>query len=184
MRPSPLTHEATTRNDGHMNVHSTHTYAAAPDAVLAMMTDPEVLTAKYASLGHRDITIVEHTVDGGAVTVRSRRNVPMDVPGFAKRFLSPMNSVEQFDRWDPPAPDRSRTGTWKVSAKGVPVSVGGTLRITPGPKKTTVVEIDGEVASSVPLVGGKLAGFVGGDVQRTLADEEAFNDGYLRRGRR
>jgi hypothetical protein len=167
-----------------MNVHSTHTYAASPDAVLAMMTDPDVLTLKYTALGHRDITILEHTVDGGAVTVHSRRNVPMDVPGFAKRFLSPMNSVEQHDRWKPPSRDGSRTGSWKVNAKGVPVSVGGTLRITPGTKKTTVVEITGEVSSSIPLVGGKLANFIGGDVQRTLAAEEAFNDQYLARSKR
>jgi hypothetical protein len=167
-----------------VKVHSKHTYAAAPDAVLEMMTDPDVLTAKYTALGHRDITILEHTVDGGAVSVRSRRNVPMDVPGFAKRFLSPMNSVEQHDRWDPPGKDRSRTGTWQVNAKGVPVNVGGTLRITPGPKKTTVVEIDGEVSSSIPLIGGKLASFIGGDVQRTFAAEEAFNDQHLGRSKR
>jgi hypothetical protein len=61
----------------------------------------------------------------------------------------------------------------------VPVSAGGTLRLTPGPRHTTIVEIAGEVKSSVPLVGGKLASFVGADVQRTLAAEEAFNDGYL-----
>ncbi len=162
-----------------MKVHSSHTYAATPDIVLAMMTDPEVLVAKYTELGHRDIAILEHAVEDGAVTVRSRRSVPMDVPGFAKRFLSPMNRVEQHDHWDAPAGDRSRTGTWQVNAKGVPVKVGGTLRIAPGTKRTTVVEISGEVTSSVPLVGGKLADFVGGDVQRTLAAEEAFNDAYL-----
>ena len=31
----------------------------------------------------------------------------------------------------------------------------------------------------MPLVGGKLASFIGVDVQRTLHAEEAFNDGYL-----
>jgi hypothetical protein len=162
-----------------MDVHSTHTYPAPPDVVFTMMTDPEVLTEKYAALGHQDVRITEHEVDGDTVTVCSRRRVPMDVPGFAKRFLSPMNTVEQRDHWEAPAADGSRTGTWQVSAAGVPVTTGGTLRITPGPKRTTVVEIAGDVTSSVPLVGGKLAGFVAGDVQRTLAAEEAFNDGYL-----
>lgn len=169
-----------------MEVRSTHTYAAPPGVVFEMMTDPDVLTAKYAALGHDDVRIVEHSVDGDTLTVRSRRKVPMDVPGFAKRFLSPTNAVEQSDRWDAPAEDGSRTGTWQVNAAGVPVTVGGTLRITPGPKRTTVVEVAGEVTSSVPLVGGKLAGFVAGDVQRTLAAEEAFNDEHLaaRSGRR
>jgi len=166
-------------NDEGMKVSSTHTYAAPPDAVFAMMTDPDVLTAKYTALGHSDVQITEHSVDEEAVTVSSRRSVPMEVPGFAKRFLSPMNTVEQTDQWDAPEADHSRAGTWRVNARGVPVNAGGTLRITPGPKRTTVVEVTGEVTSSVPIVGGKLAGFVGGDVQRTLAAEEEFNDGHL-----
>jgi hypothetical protein len=164
---------------GDVKVGSTHTYAAPPDVVLTMMTDPDVLAAKYTALGHRDVRITEHRVDAGAVTVASRRSVPMDVPGFAKRFLSPMNAVEQRDHWDAPADDGSRSGTWEVRAKGVPVTVGGTLRLTPRPGRTTVVEIAGEVTSPVPLVGGKLADLVAGDVRRTLTAEEGFNDAHL-----
>jgi hypothetical protein len=162
-----------------MEVRSTHTYAAPPAVVFTMMTDPEVLTAKYTALGHEDVGITEHEIDGGVVTVCSKRRVPMDVPGFAKRFISPTNTVEQRDHWDEPGPDGTRTGTWRVDAAGVPVTVGGTLRITPGPKRTTMVEITGEVRSSVPIVGGKLTSFVAGDVRRTIAAEEAFNDDHL-----
>ena len=61
----------------------------------------------------------------------------------------------------------------------MPVSAGGTLRMAPGPGGTTIVEINGEVKCSLPLLGGKLASSVAGDVQRTLQAEEAFNDGYL-----
>ena len=162
-----------------MKVTSTHTYAAPSDVVFTMLTDPDVLTAKYTALGHRDISITEHSVDDGAVTVRSRRSVPMDVPGFAKRFLSPMNTAEQHDHWDPPAADGSRSGTWEVTSRGVPISAGGTLRITPGKKRTTVVEVTAEISCSVPLVGGKLASLVSGNVKQTLAAEEEFNDGYI-----
>jgi len=162
-----------------MKVASTHTYAAPPDAVFAMMTTPAVLAEKYTALGHTGIQILDHTITKTAVAVRSRRTVPMEVPGFAKRFLSPTNSVEQHDRWAAPEADGTRTGTWEVDARGVPVTAGGTLRLAPGPHGTTVVEIAGEVKSSVPLLGGKLASFVGADVERTLHAEEAFNDGYL-----
>lgn len=162
-----------------MKVASTHQYAAPPDVVFAMMTTPEVLTEKYTALGHHDVHILEHSDDGGEVSVRSRRSVPMEVPGFARKFLSPTNSVEQRDRWHAAAHDGSRSGTWEVQAKGVPVSAGGTLRLAPGAGRTTIVEIAGEVKCSVPLLGGKLAAFVGGDVQRTLAAEEQFNDGWL-----
>lgn len=162
-----------------MKVHSSHTYPASPDRVFTVMTDPDVLVRKYEALGHRDVRVLDHVVAAGEVTVRTRRSVPMTVPGFAKRFLSPMNDVEQRDHWNAPGPDGSRTGTWEVTAKGVPVSVSGTLRLAPVGADATVVEIDGEVRSSVPIVGGKLADFVGHDVERTMEAEESFNDTQL-----
>ena len=162
-----------------MKVGSTHRYAATPDVVFAMMTTPAVLTEKYTALGHRDLRMLEHTDHLGEVSLRSQRSVPMEVPGFAKRLLAPMNTVEQRDHWCAPDATNVRTGTWEVVAKGVPVSAGGTLRMAPGPGGTTIVEINGEVKCSLPLLGGKLASSVAGDVQRTLQAEEAFNDGSL-----
>ena len=53
------------------------------------------------------------------------------------------------------------------------------LRISAVGDGSTVVEVSGEVTSSIPLVGGRLADFVGGDVKRTLAAEEEFNDRHL-----
>jgi hypothetical protein len=164
-----------------MKVTSRHTYAAPPDVVFAAMTTPDVLVEKYEALGHRDVEIREHVVDAGSVRVKSRRKVPMDLPSFAKRFLKPLNSVEQTDEWMPPSAKGERHGTWKVSASGVPVNAGGSLHLVAAPKGRTVVEITGEVTCSIPLFGGKLASFVGGDVERTISAEEEFNDGYLAR---
>lgn len=41
--------------------------------------------------------------------------------------------------------------------------------------------ISGEVTSSVPLLGGKLASYLGGDVERTIHAEEAFDDAHLKK---
>jgi len=164
-----------------MKVASRHTYSAAPAVVFAAMTMPEVLVEKYTALGHRDVTIVERTESAGVVRVTSKRKVPMEVPGFAKRFLNPLNTVEQTDEWQPATTKGERHGTWKVSASGVPVSVGGTLHLVAAPKGRTVVEITGDVSCAIPLVGGKLAAYVGADVERTMRAEEVFNDTYLAR---
>lgn len=162
-----------------MKVTSRHTYSASPAAVFAAMTMPDALIEKYTALGHQDVTIVERTESAGVVRVISRRKVPMEVPGFAKRFLNPLNTVEQTDEWQPATAKGERHGTWKVAASGVPVSVGGTLHLVAAPKGRTVVEIAGDVSCSIPLLGGKLAGYVGADVERTMRAEEAFNDTYL-----
>ena len=55
------------------------------------------------------------------------------------------------------------------------------MHLVAAAKGHTVVEITGDVTCSIPLVGGKLASFVGGDVERTMRGEEDFNDGYLTR---
>lgn len=163
-----------------MKVTSRHTYAAAPAVVFGAMTAPDVLIEKYTALGHQDVKIVERTESDGVVRIRSRRKVPMEVPGFAKRFLNPLNTVEQTDEWQAPTAKGERRGTWKVSASGVPVSVGGTLHLVAASKGRTVVEIAGDVTCSIPLIGGKLAAYVGSDVERTMHAEEDFNDSWLR----
>lgn len=164
-----------------MKVTSRHTYAATPVVVFAAMTTSEVLIEKYKALGHQDVKIMERTERAGVVRVASKRKVPMEVPGFAKRFLNPLNTVEQTDEWQPASAKGERHGTWKVSASGVPVSVGGTLHLVAAGRGRTVVEITGDVSCSIPLVGGKLASYVGGDVERTVRAEEEFNDAYLAR---
>ncbi len=165
-------------HDDPMKVATNHLYAASPDVVFAAMTNPEVLVEKYQSLGHHDVKILDHSVTGGVMSIRSRRGVPMDVPGFAKRFFSPINVVQQHDEWDPMGDDGVRRGTWQVVARGVPVTVGGTLRMEAVPGGTTV-EMNGEVHCSVPLVGGRIAEFVANDVLHTMRGEESFNDDYV-----
>jgi uncharacterized Zn-binding protein involved in type VI secretion len=164
-----------------MKVASTHTYSAPPDAVFAVMTSPDVMVAKYRALGHQDVKIVEHLERAGIISIRSRRGVPLEPPIFAKRFFDPVNVVDQHDEWDPPMSDGSRWGIWQVSARGVPVTTGGQMHLAPTHDgRGTIVEVSGEVMCPMPIVGGRIAAFVGDDVERTLHEEEAFLDGYLR----
>ena len=44
-----------------MELSGSHTYAAPIDAVLAMLADPEAAKAKYESMGHRDVEIIDCT---------------------------------------------------------------------------------------------------------------------------
>ncbi len=163
-----------------MKVASTHTYAAPPEVVFEAMTSPDVMVAKYRALGHLDVKIVEHTERAGIISIRSRRGVPMDVPGFARRFFDSVNVIDQHDEWDPATPDGSRWGIWQISARGVPVTTGGQLRLGPtADSMGTIVELTGDVTCPMPIVGGRIAAFVGDDVERTVRAEESFLDGYL-----
>ena len=164
-----------------MKVASTHIYSAPADAVFEVMTSPAVVVAMYSALGHVDVKVIEHSQCAGITSLRSRRGVAMDVPLFAKRFFDPINVVDQHDEWDPPLPDGSRWGIWQVSARGVPVTAGGQMRLGPTPDGCgTVVEMTGEVTCPMPIVGSRIATLVGDEVERTMRASESFIEGYLR----
>jgi hypothetical protein len=161
---------------------ATHRYDHPADAVFALLTDFEAVKEKYEALGHRDVALVRRDAgDDGSVTMVTTRVVPMEVPGFAKKFLKPANSVTQTDAWGAAGADGVRTGTYSVEAKGVPVTLGGTLRLAPDADGCTN-EIRTTITSKVPLVGGKLADFVGGDARKAVEHEYRWTAARLTDG--
>jgi hypothetical protein len=60
------------------------------------------------------------------------------------------------------------------------VAMSGTTILLPGPGGGTVGEIDGEVTSSVPLVGGKFASFVAKEAEADLVTEHDFAVRWLK----
>ena len=155
-------------------------YPAGPEQVYAMLVDPEFLRAKAASSGDTDVVVVESGPAAGGHRFVSRRTVALDVPAFAKKLINPKNVLTQTDVWADPAADGSRTGTWQVDAKGVPVAMSGTMTLRPAPGGGTAAEIDGEVSSSVPLVGGKVAAYVAKEAEADLDRDHEFAVRWLK----
>jgi hypothetical protein len=161
-----------------MRLQARHDYDAEPGEVFAMLTDEAFLRAKLADRGDTAVEVLESGPVPGGFRIVTRRTVALEVPGFAKRFLRPTNTVTQTDAWSDPDGDGSRTGTWRVEASGVPVTMTGTMTLTGGPGRS-VEDIDGEVSSPVPLVGGRLATLVGRTAAENLAAEHAFARRWL-----
>jgi Protein of unknown function (DUF2505) len=158
----------------------THTYQRSADDVFAVLCDFDCVREKYEALGHSDVELVardEHA-DGGLLLV-TRRVVPLELPGFAKRVLSPRQSVTQTDEWSAPDDEGVRTGTFEVVAKGTPLQVRGTMRLAPSGKKRCNSTTNVTVGCRVPLIGGKIAGFVAGDTKRAVDHEQAWITAHL-----
>lgn len=85
--------------DTPMEITDTHTYDATLDEVLDMFADEDAVVARYESMGHREIEVLECEREEQSVRVRSRRVVDVDLPGFAKKVLSPTNTMVQTDQW-------------------------------------------------------------------------------------
>jgi len=161
-----------------MDLKDSHLYDAPIDAVLAMFGDPKATVAKYASMNHRDVKILECESRNGVLRIVSSRVVDVDLPGFAKKVLGPSNTMRQSDEWRR-HDGGSWEGTFDVAVQGAPIHIFGTMSLTPLGGQT-LYEVNLRVEVKVPIIGGRIADWAGkGDVRRSLDGEFAFNDRWL-----
>jgi Protein of unknown function (DUF2505) len=160
-----------------------HTYDHPVDAVFGVLTDFAAVKAKYEAIGQHDVELVRRDeADDGAVTLVTQRVVPLDVPGFAKKVLSPSQTVVQTDSWDAPDASGARSGTFTAESKGTPAEVSGRLRLSPdGPGACRNVS-DIQIEVKVPLIGGRIADFVSKDARRAADHEETWIRQHLAEG--
>ena len=161
-----------------MRLSGSHAYPVPVETVIAMLRDRAATIAKYESMGHRDVEIVDFASEDTALRIVSSRVVDVELPGFAKKALKPTNTMVQTDEWRR-RDDGSWTGTFDVEVHGSPAHISGTMTLAPdGAGSHHDVTLDVDV--KIPLVGGKIADWVGkNDVRRTLDAEYAFNERRL-----
>jgi uncharacterized protein DUF2505 len=161
-----------------MKLEASSVYPVPVDAVIALLDDKSATVDKYEGMGHRDVQILEFAADDDSIRIVSSRIVDVELPGFAKKALKPTNTMIQTDEWRR-EDDGSWSGTFSVDVKGSPVHISGTMRVAPDAAGTRHdVAVDFQV--KVPLIGGKLADWLGrNDLQRTLDAEFAFNESRL-----
>ncbi|HEX4428761.1 MAG TPA: DUF2505 domain-containing protein [Frankiaceae bacterium] len=162
-----------------MDLQTEYRFEATADEVFAMFSDPEYQKQKLVDAGHTHVEVVEcgPGADGKSFRIVTRRTVAVDVPGVLKRVLTPTNTVTQTDEW---AEDKkgTRSGTWKVDIKGVPIHLSGTMQIKAA-KSGCVETISGKAKASLPLVGGKLEKLAGGNFNESTAQEQDFSNRWL-----
>jgi hypothetical protein len=151
-------------------------YAADLDAMWAMLCSQEYWTKKYESMGAADITFEQFDTSDTAFTVQCRRNVPADLPGFAKKIIGETNHVKQTETW-------TRTGDSArcditIEVKNVPGGTTGTMSMASS-GAGVVWDADLDIKISLPLVGGKLEGVMLQETASNFKQEKVFNDSWL-----
>ena len=132
---------------------------------------------KYAGVGARNVEILECAGSEGHYRIKTRREVPADVPALLKKFLNPWNTLVQSEQWEGKAggPYHCKVN---VEISGVPVSIETEMELrTQGDGCVNDVRL--EVKCGIPLVGGKLANFVGGDAEKAVQAEYEFIRNHL-----
>ncbi len=162
---------------GHKRKHAVkiktqHVYDTDTAHLYSMFVNEAELIAKHEALGARNVSVKSSKQRGDGVIVVVTRELPAEVPGVLKRFIQPWNHVTQTESWRK-ASDDTYHADLTIEIDNVPVTISGTLNLKPQ-TSGCVNDIRLEVACGIPLVGGKLADFIGKDSQRLIAAEYRY----------
>lgn len=153
-------------------------YAAAPDAVFAMLVDPAFQDQVCAATG-----ALEHSVDvqqaGGGATITTTRKLPADdLPDFVRTFVGDTLDVMRVDHWGPVGADGGREGTVVVEITGAPVRLSGTITMA-ADGSGTVERVDGDLKASIPLLGGKVEKAAEPAMRAAISKEQEIGTDWL-----
>lgn len=163
-----------------MDFEGTATYPAGLDASWSLLIDRDMAVARYEAAGHTDIEIIEWGPDDDGFVMKTQRVVHLDLPGFARKVLKPANTMIQTERWGSLV-DGARESDFDVEVQGAPVKISGASRVAAAGEGRTEHTVRGRLDVKVPIVGGKIAKWAGGDTQRELEAELGFNRDHLSR---
>jgi hypothetical protein len=162
-----------------VHLHVPLELAGAPDAVAAMLADPEYVHEKVRASGALDQQVDVVPGEHGAFTVTTRRSLPTDqIPANVRGFVGSRLDVRQVEAWEGPAPDGSRRGTVVVEITGAPVRLTGTVSLRPVAGGTTLA-YEGDVKAAIPLFASTVEQAAGGAIRSALASESAVAARWL-----
>jgi hypothetical protein len=137
-----------------MKLHESFDYPAGPEAVFALISDPEFRRDATISAGGEDVKVtVEPSGDG--ITVTIVRKQPADVPEAIKKFTGESVTIKQLERWGGPDAKGGRKAKVEMSVAGQPARMQGSATLEPNGKGTAFT-VSGEVKVNVPFVGKKI----------------------------
>ena len=148
---------------------------ATPEQVHAMLADPKFREAvcEFTGFHQHAVTI---TPQGEAMTVLIDQHRPAtEVPSFARKLVGEEINVLQEESWTSPT-----AASLSVTIPGKPGQMKGSIELKGDAGGTTEV-VAVEVKVNVPLIGGKLEGFVGDMLMKALRAETKVGREYLSR---
>jgi len=150
-----------------MKVHVKHSLKTDAAAAFKLCTELKNQEQVYAQLGGSDVKIKR---DGRAPNVKLKisRREEANPPAAIRRLVPATNEVSHTEDWA--ADGEGYRADIAIEIKGVPVKISGTKAVRPE-KGGCCVEWNFDVTSGIPLLGGIIASFAGGEVEQKLEKE-------------
>lgn len=159
------------------NVSYRQQFAATPERVWAMLTDPEYIETKALRSGSIEVNA---EVEAGDAETRiiSRRRLPAKLPSFMKKVVGDEIVINEAQRWGDAGPDGGREGTFVVDFGGQPMAFKGTVGLRPNGDGTEVLT-EGTLKASVRFVGSKVEAVAQEWMVKYLQKEESVAAEWL-----
>ncbi len=162
-----------------MSIREEVTYRATPQQVLDCFSDPDFLIARYNHVGAKNIIIEEISRSGNQTEFTIKRDVPLNVPKFARKLIHPMTSIVHTEKIMLEEAGKL-SGTTEFAVHGTPIRLEGSYQVIAGRDgRGSVHRVEARVIANIPLVGSKLATFLEKDITPTLREELLFNQAAL-----
>lgn len=153
-------------------------YSAGVDQVHAAFSDRQYWTERLADSGADSATLDSLTARDGCIEIVTTQVLRSDrLPGLVSQFHRGDLQIVRTEKWSAIS-DGESDGSVSGSVAGAPVTLSGTTRLHPGSKGSRL-DLTVSVAVSVPLVGGKIEGFIGGKLMELLSAEQRFTSEWI-----
>ncbi len=156
-------------------------YPISTQALFGVFTDRAFYEARYTSNRTRH-EFLELGEKNGQFVIDVRQFIVVDlqrVPVLLRKLARSENVLRTRMVWDvKPGADGGYRGTHSFHVDGVPVNVGGSMQLMPdGAGCINRIRLD--ISSSIPLIGGKVAGFVAEKAEGALTKNYQQTRRYL-----
>lgn len=156
-------------------------YPASVERVYAAFTDQGYWLARLGESGADSATLDALTVgvDGGVDVTTTQAIHRQKLPALAAQFHPGDLEVARSEKWQPVRDGRARA---EVTGRivGAPAKVSGDAVLEPDGtgaalRLTATVQVD------IPLVGGKIEGFIGNQLAELMTAEQRFTSTWVSR---
>lgn len=155
-------------------------FAADPTTVYAMVSDQAYVQEKNERTGGQNVEAAVTDNGSEGCTIVVSRDLPAEIPSFAKKFVGEKISTTQTDNWGPASSEGNYSAKFHVDFGQAPMVIDGIMSIT-ADGDGAVLRVDAEVKASVPFVGGKLEGVAAEQFDRAVRKEQEIGSEWLTR---
>lgn len=153
-------------------------YACSVAEVHGAFADEAYWLARLAKSGCDDVSLDALRNDDDGLTIATTQTIGFArLPGFVRHLHSGDLTLVREETWTPVRDGRA-TGTIRGVVPGAPVSVTGTARMSTIDTGARV-DVHAIVEVRIPLVGGKVEGFIGGQLAEMVRLEEQFTSTWI-----